>query len=114
MDDYDFHKESLKPNRAYAETKGTKGSNRQKATTERSKSKEKLIITSFSKKQLAEINGSRSPLSNAGINNKKLIYLESPKKSQCQSEYYIKTAETKTELDPLQLQDEIRIRDGQL
>lgn len=84
MDDYDFHKDSLKPNRIYADSKPTKN-NRQKAASVRSKSKEKMIITSFSKKQLAEINGSKSPLSNAALNNKKLASVESPKKSQCQS-----------------------------
>ena len=42
--------------------------------------------------------------------------MESPnyKKSTCQSEYYFKTAETKTEMDPLLMQDQIKIKDGQL
>ncbi len=52
MDDYDFHKDSLKPNKAFLDNKHPRHPHKQKANTERSKSKEKLIITSFSKKQI--------------------------------------------------------------
>lgn len=39
MDDYDFHAETLRPNRVYADSKSTKIVTRQKANTERTKSK---------------------------------------------------------------------------
>ena len=56
-----------------------------------------MIVTSFSKKQLAELNSHKSPLSNGGIHHKKVSSIDSPSyKKNCQSEYYIKTAETKT------------------
>lgn len=98
MNDYDFHKDSLKPTKAYNNIISPKHNNKQKATTERSKSKEKMIITSFSKKQVTEMNSKKSPLSINATSQKKLSTLESPgfKKSPCQSEYYFKTAETKT------------------
>ena len=56
-----------------------------------------MIVTSFSKKQLAEINANKSPLNSQKAHNKKLSGIDSPSyKKNCQSEYYIKTAETKT------------------
>jgi hypothetical protein len=96
MDDYDFHKDSLKPNKALFDHKHSRHPHGPKATTERSKSKEKLIITSFSKKQIVELKSNKSPLSNSHHNTRTLQAAESPKASNCQSEYYIKTAETKT------------------
>jgi len=53
MDDYDLDKNSLKPNRAFAETTSPRPKQKVKtSTTETSKSKEKQIITSFAKKTI--------------------------------------------------------------
>ena len=39
MNDYDFHKDTLKPTKAYNNMMSPKNTQKQKATTERSKSK---------------------------------------------------------------------------
>ena len=63
------------------------------------------------------MNSHKAPLAQGGVSYKKIDNSEPGtnfKKSHCQSEYYLKTAETKTELDLNQLQDELKIKDGQL
>jgi hypothetical protein len=57
-----------------------------------------MIVTSFSKKQVNEVNQKQSPFRNSAINSKKMSEVDSPsyKKTNARSEYYIKTAETKT------------------
>ena len=65
-----------------------------------------MIVTSFSKKQLASVNPNKSPLHKEGGYAKKVSSIDSPTYNKnCRSEYYIKTAETETDLDQLQLQD---------
>ena len=115
MDDYDFNKDTLKPTKTYRSPNEPKTFNKSKATTQRSKSKEKIIVTSFSKKQLEHLKTGRSPQTNTQTSRAaKLASVESPKKSPCLSEYYIKTAETKNDLDSMQLHEEIKAKDAQI
>lgn len=57
-----------------------------------------MIVTSFSKKQVHEMNQNKSPFRNTVTNSKKMSEVDSPsyKKTNARSEYYFKTAETKT------------------
>ena len=57
-----------------------------------------MIVTSFSKKQVNEVSQKQLPFRNSAINSKKMSEVDSPsyKKANARSEYYIKTAETKT------------------
>jgi hypothetical protein len=82
MNEYDFHKDSLKPTKAYNHMLSPK--NIKQKTSERSKSKEKMIVASFTKKQHLE-NNSKSPLSNPALARNKLSAAESPnyKNSPC-------------------------------
>lgn len=78
MNDYEFHKDILKPTNAYASIGSPKKSQKQKVTAERSKSRDKVIVTSFSKKQLAEATNNKVPFSNPVIHNKKMTTVASP------------------------------------
>ena len=107
MDDYDYHKETLRPvmpilpTGHHSSVKANKNRNKT-----HSKSKQKQIVTSFSKKSMTHNQG--------GISSRSPTPL-SPSYKQCHSEYYIKTAESHREgKEGVQASDEVKVKQRQV